>query len=150
MVYQKNISMKTCTNIHNHNNNINKIIKSTLLMDYDTFIKNVFPNLIPSNNGIKKIIKSQASRFSINHLWQMFGYINEEAKDKGGFLKGMSKSSFIQMARISRLAMIKDVAYHGYSQIKLTHCTKSIIVGYDQRLYTTDNILISKNINDLY
>lgn len=116
---------------------------------YDNFIENIFPHHISSNNGIKKLIDSEASRLSVNHVWQMFGYINEDAKDKGGFLKGMTKNNFIQMAQLSRLAMIKDVAYHGYSQIKLTHCTKSIILGYDQRLYTTDGLLVGLNINDL-
>ena len=119
-------------------------------VDYDEFIERVYPDDISPNNGIKKLIDSQASRFSINHVWQMFGYINEEAKDKGGFLKGMSKSNFIQMACLSRLAMIKDVAYHGYSQIKLTHCTKSIITGYDKRLYTTDDLLVAKAVGDVY
>ena len=117
-------------------------------VDYDDFIERV--SHISPNNGIKKLIESEASRFSINHVWQMFGYINEEAKDKGGFLKGMSKPNFIRMARLSRLAMIKDVAYHGYSQIKLTHCTKSIIAAYDGRLYTTDNLLVATDINDIY
>lgn len=117
-------------------------------VDYDDFIKRI--SHISPNNGLKKLIDSQASRFSINHVWQIFGYINEEAKDKGGFLKGMSKSNFIQMARLSRLAMIKDVGYHGYSQIKLNHCTKSIISAYDQRLYTTDNLLVATDISDIY
>ena len=118
--------------------------------EYDKFINHIFPERISPNNGIKKLIDSQASRFSINHVWQMFGYINEEAKDRGGFLKGMSKSNFIQMARLSRLAMIKDIAYHGYSQIKLTHCTKSIVTGYDQRLYTTDDLLVAMDVADLF
>ena len=119
-------------------------------VDYDEFVERVFPDDISPNNSIKKSIDSQASRFSINHVWQMFGYINEEAKNKGGFLKGMSKSNFIQMACLSRLAMIKDVAYHGYSQIKLTHCTKSIITGYDKRLYTTDDLLVAKAVANVY
>ena len=134
------IKVKEYFNNNNNNNNDN----------YYNFINHIFPHCIESNNGIKKLIQSQASRFCINHLWQIIGHINEEAKDDGGFLKGMSKSSFIQMARISRLAMIKDVSYYGYSQIKLTHCTKSIIVNYDQKLYTTDGILVATNVKDIY
>ena len=118
--------------------------------DYYQFVNNIFPQLISANNGVKKMIESGASRFSIDHLWQTFGYINEEAKDRGGFLGGMSKKSFIQMARLSRLAMIKDVSYYGYSQIKLAHCTKSILLHYDQRLYTTDGILVATNVKDVY
>ena len=126
------------------------ITKNDNNIDFNKFVENIFPLHIHPNNGIKKIIQSHASRFSVNHLWQMFGYINEEAKDIGGFLGGMSKSSFIQMARLSRLAMIKDVSYYGYSQIKLTHCTKSILVNYDQRLYSTDGILVATRVDDIY
>lgn len=116
---------------------------------YEDYISEIFPK-IPYNNGIKKLINSEASRFSIEHLWQIFGFISEDAKELGGFLKGMNKNDFINMAFISRLAMIKDVAFHGYSQIKLNHCTKSVIMAYDKKLYTTDNILTANDIKDLY
>ena len=119
-------------------------------VDYNRFVECIFQRQIKPNNGIKKIIQSRASRFSVNHLWQMFGYINEEAKDAGGFLGGMSKASFIKMARLSRLAMIKDVSYYGYSQIKLVHCTKSFLVNYDDCLYTTDGLLVAKRVSDIY
>ena len=120
---------------------------------YDRFTEYIFPNNISNSNGIKKLINSEASRFSVSHLFQIFGYINEDTKDEegsGGFLKGLTKSSFIKMSYISRLAMLKDVAFHGYSSIKLTHCTKSFIVGYDNRVYTTDNILVGTNVEDIY
>ena len=117
---------------------------------YDYYVDNIFPNKISSDNGIKKIIKSEASRFSLSHLFQIFGYINDDVKEKGGFLKGLNKLNFIEMACVSRQAMIKDVAFHGYSQIKLTHCTKTFITGYDNKVYTTDNILVANNIDDIY
>ena len=118
--------------------------------DYRDFVERIFPLAVNPNNGIKKIIESRASRFGINHLWQMFGHINEEAKERGGFLRGMTKASFIRMARISRLAMIKDVSYYGYSEIKLTHCTKTLVVGYDGRIYTTDDLLTALDVRDIY
>ena len=119
-------------------------------LEYAEFVRKVFPDSISPDNGIKKLINSRASRFSVDHLWQIFGYINEDAKERGGFLKGMTKADFITMAPLSRSAMIKDVAYYGYSQIKLTHCTKSIFMAYDGRLYTSDNILVATNIKDVY
>ena len=119
------------------------------VMKYKEFANDIFLNQISENNGIKCLIQSKASRFTLSHLWQMFGYINEEANDKGGFLLGMSKPSFVRMSKMCRLAMIKDIAYYGYTQIKLSHCTKTIIIGYDLRLYTTDKMLVSLNVNDI-
>ena len=75
-------------------------------VDFDEFANDIFPKKISPNNNFKKMILSKASRFSINHLWQIFGYINEDVKEKGGFLSGMSKSNFIKMALLSRGAMI--------------------------------------------
>ena len=119
-------------------------------VDYHHFINDIFPNHIDSNNGIKKLIQSKASRFSVSHLWQIFGYINEEAKDNGGFLNGMRKESTIQMARLSRLGMIKDVSYYGYGEIKLIHCTLPIILNYNNKVYTSDGILVATNVKDVY
>ena len=119
-------------------------------VDYHRFVNDIFPYCVDSNNGIKKLIQSGASRFSISHLWQIFGYINEEAKESGGFLNGMTKESIIQMARLSRLGMIKDVSYYGYSLIKLLHCTLSIILGYNNKVYTSDGILVATDVKDIY
>ena len=94
------------------------------------------------------MIESGASRFSIDHLWQIFGEINQAAKN--GFLAGMTRSQFINMAIMSRLAMVKDVGYHGYNHIKLTHCTKTIVIGYDNKIYTTDGILIANKLDDIF
>ena len=114
---------------------------------FHDFLSLVYPT-VPEENGIKELIESESSRFSINHLWQIFGEINKNAKM--GFLQGMNKESFIAMAIISRNAIMKDVANPGYAYIKLTHCGKSIIAGYDGNLYTTDGILVGTDVSDLY
>lgn len=118
---------------------IHKKCKKICTLSYQSFIDKIYPRIKPEN-GIKEIILSKSSRFSIDHLWQIYGEINKDAKMS--FLVGMDKLAFIKMAIISRGAIIKDVAYYGYAHIKLTHCTKSITVGYDGKLYTTDGILV--------
>lgn len=116
-------------------------------INYQEFINTIFPTIKPEN-GIKELISSQSSRFSIDHLWQIYGQINKDANMS--FLTGMDKLAFIKMAIISRDAIIKDVAYYGYAHIKLTHCTKTIAIGYDGKLYTTDGILVGTDPRDFY
>ena len=115
--------------------------------DYQRFVDRVYPAIRPEN-GIKELIASKSSRFSIDHLWQIYGEINVNAKM--GFLEGMDKLAFIKMAMISREAIIKDVAYFGYAHIKLTHCTKTVLVGYDGKLYTTDGLLVCGSVEDFF
>ena len=126
---------------------ISDIGKAIQKVDYTSFIRDVFP-AVSEENGIKQMILSQSSRFSVDHLWQLFREINRDAKMS--FLSGMDRAAFIAMAKLSRHAIIKDVADYGYSYIKLTHCTKSIAVGYDERLYSTDGILIANNVSEFY
>ena len=115
--------------------------------DYISFINNIYPQIKP-HNGIKEMIASQSSRFSVDHLWQIFGEINDVAKT--GFLQGMTRNALIHMAQTSRNAIMKDVAYHGYTHIKLTHCSQTIMMGYDGFLYTTDGVLVARRVSDLY
>ena len=117
--------------------------KGATTTTYQTFVDRVYTS-IPDENGIKQLIESQSSRFSIDHLWQIFGEIN--AKARMGFLCGMDKEAFIHMSILSRNAMIKDVGYYGYLHIKLNHCTRTLIVGYDNRLYTNDGVLVGTSI----
>ena len=116
-------------------------------VDYLKFINNIYPQIKP-HNAIKEIINSQSSRFSIDHLWQIFGEISQDSKT--GFLEGLTKSAFIKLARVSRSAIVKDVGLYGYSHIKLTHCTKSLVVGYDGHVYSTDGVLVSRNVSDIF
>ena len=115
--------------------------------DYLTFINRIFPAIKP-HNGIKEIINAKSSRFSIDHLWQIFGEINTNAKT--GFIQGLSKDAFIKMATISRNAMVKDVGYFGYNHIKLAHCTKTVTVGHDGFVYTSDGVLVARSLDDIY
>lgn len=117
-------------------------------VSYLDYVSKIFPSISPQN-GIKEMILAHSSRFSIDHLWQIFGEINHKAKGTG-FLNGMTKSTMVDMAIASREAMLKDVGYHGYNHIKLTHCTRSLIVGYDGKVYTADGILVCQNIPDIY
>ena len=126
---------------------IHQKCKKVAKLNYQSFIDKIYPKIKPEN-GIKELISSQSSRFSIDHLWQIYGEINKDAKM--GFLTGMDKLAFIKMAIVSRGAIIKDVAYYGYAHIKLTHCTKSIVVGYDGKLYTTDGILVGTDTEQFY
>lgn len=113
---------------------------------YMTYINEIY-HQIPLHNGIKEIIESRASRFSIDHLWQLFGEISHDARM--GFLAGMNKKAFIKVATNARENLISEISLYGYTIIKLTHCTKSIYVGYDNKVYTTDGILVALDINDL-
>lgn len=115
--------------------------------DYLTFLNRIFPAVKP-HNGMKEIINAKSSRFSVDHLWQIFGEINADART--GFLRGLTKEAFIKMAIISRNAMVKDVGYLGYNHIKLAHCTKTFTVGHDGYVYTSDGILVARNIEDVY
>lgn len=134
------ISFQDFLEIHRKCQNEKKI-------NYQAFVTSVYPTIAPEN-GIKELILSRSSRFSIDHLWQIFGEINKDANM--GFLQGMDKLAFIKMALISREAIIKDVAYYGYAHIKLTHCTKTIVVGYDGKLYTTDGVLVGIDTHQFY
>lgn len=134
----------TCCSGSNSNSCCNN---NTPRPSYSKFIGQIFPS-IPPRNGIKELICSQSSRFSVDHLWQLFGEINRDAKT--GFLNGMTKSALINMALISRNAIMKELSYFGYTHIKLTHCSKTITVGYDGRLHTTDGTLVARNVADIY
>ena len=109
--------------------------------------RNDFYSKIPNHNGIKEMIESKASRFSFDHAWQLFGEISQDAPV--GFLHGMNKGQFIKVARGVRNNLVSEISLFGYTIIKLTHCTKSILIGYDGRVYTTDGVLVALNIKDL-
>lgn len=115
-------------------------------ISYLKYMNNIYPK-IPYHNGIKEMIESHASRFSIDHLWQLFGNISQEAPS--GFLAGMDKKSFIKVAKTARDNLISEISAYGYTSVKLTHCTKSVYVSYDNKVYTTDGILVAQNVDDL-
>lgn len=115
-------------------------------ISYIDFIEKKFPK-VTDFNTIKEMILSQSSRFSKDHLWQIVGQINEQARTS--FLQGMNRQSFINMAMLSRDASNKDIAYHGYTYIKLLYCTCNIVYGYDGRIYTSDGILVADHIEDI-
>ena len=128
-------------------NEIHRLFGEEGRIDYLTFINRIFP-AIKNHNGMKEIVNAKSSRFSVDHLWQIFGEINTNAKT--GFIQGLTKDAFIKMAIISRNAMVKDVGYLGYNHIKLAHCTKTVMVGHDGFVYTSDGVLVARNIDDVY
>ena len=113
---------------------------------YLHFIHSVYDK-VPIHNGIREIIDSNASRFSLDHLWQIVGEISHKAKMC--FLEGMDRGAFINTAVISRNNLINEVSLYGYATIKLTHCTKSVYIAYDGKVYTTDGILIASSFQDI-
>ena len=132
--------------IFKKNNNI-MVARGSMQNKYAKFV-NLFYSNVSMNNGIRQLVDSKSSRFSIDHVFQLFGCISDDVKT--GFLRGMTKVGFIRMAKTARMAMIKDVAYFGYTHIKLTHCSKTLILGYDGKVYTTDGILVAETLNDIY
>ena len=106
----------------------------------------IFTN-VPRQNGIREIVDSKASRFSIDHLWQIVGEISHEAKMC--FLEGMDRKGFIDTAIVSWNHLINEISLYGYAIIKLTHCTKSIYIGYDKKIYTTDGVLVALDTKDI-
>ncbi|KAF7677992.1 DNA-directed RNA polymerase subunit beta' [Astathelohania contejeani] len=113
---------------------------------YVDFIEKIFPN-VSKNNTIKCMILAESSRFSIDHLWQIVGEINERAHQS--FLEGMNRRAFISMARLSRDASNKDIALYGYTYIKLLYCTCLLVCGYDGRIYTPRGILAADRLEDI-
>lgn len=113
---------------------------------YVDFVEKIFPS-VSNNNTIKCMIQSESSRFSIDHLWQIVGKINERAHQS--FLEGMNRQSFIKMAQLSRDASNKDIALYGYAYIKLLYCTCLLICGYDGRIYTPRGILAADCLEDI-
>ena len=116
-------------------------------MSYIKYRNDYYAKKIPNHNGIKEIIESKASRFSFDHAWQLFGEISQDAPV--GFLNGMEKNQFIKVAKGVRNNLVSEISLYGYTIIKLTHCTKSITIGYDGRVYTTDGTLVALNVKDL-
>lgn len=114
---------------------------------YAKFVERNF-HKVPSSNTIKQMIISKSSRFSLDHLWQLIGVINVQAPSSS-FLGGMTQRDFIDMAKMSRLALIKDIAYAGYGYLKLLYCTRTLILGYDGRIYTIDGELVANDIEDI-
>ena len=116
-------------------------------MSYIKYRNDYYAKKIPNHNGIKEMIESKASRFSFDHAWQLFGEISQDAPV--GFLSGMEKNQFIKVAKGVRNNLVSEISLYGYTIIKLTHCTKSITIGYDGRVYTTDGVLVALNVKDL-
>ena len=121
-------------------------VLSFLNLNYTDFIKKFTKN----SNTLKQIILSRSSRFSTEHLWQMVGIIHGRLAPSSSFLGGMNKSEFIKMAKMSRLASIKDVAYVGYGYLKLLYCTQPFVLGYDGRVYNNaTGQLVALDIKDI-
>lgn len=117
--------------------------------NYTCFVKTKFP-AISKENTIKRIVLAKSCRFSIDHLWQMVGTINDQAPNSS-FVGGMTRLDYINEAKMSRLALIKDgVSYAGYGYIKLLYGTRTLIVGYDGRVYTLAGDLVADLVTDLY
>ena len=115
-------------------------------ISYIKYISEYYPKIV-DHNGIKEIVESNASRFGIDHTWQLFGEISKDAPV--GFLQGMNKKQFIKVAKNARNNLVSEISMYGYTIIKLTHCTKSITIGYDGRIYTTDGVLVALDIEDI-
>lgn len=115
--------------------------------DYVRFVEREFP-LVPATNTIKRIVLAGSSRFSLDHLWQMVGTVNVRAPDSS-FLGGMTRRDYVDMARLSRMALIKDVAYAGYGYIKLIYATRTLILAHDGRVYTLAGDLVADAVEDL-
>ena len=116
-------------------------------MSYIRYRNEYYRDKVPQHNGIKEMIESKASRFGFDHAWQLFGEISHDAPV--GFLRGMEKNQFIKIAKSVRNNLVSEISLYGYTIIKLTHCTKSITIGYDGRVYTTDGVLVALNAKDL-
>lgn len=102
-------------------------------------LSSLLNNNSDSDNTFHRIIKARSCRFSLDHLWQVKTFLS----------KGMDKHEFIRMAKISRLALIKDIAFAGYGYIKLLYCTRTLVVGYDKCVYTLTGNLVTRNVQDL-
>lgn len=118
-------------------------VRNVSFVDY---LNDIYPK-ITDHNGIKEIVESKASRFGFEHTWQLFGEISKDAPV--GFLEGMNTSQFMKIARNARDNLISEISMYGYTIIKLTHCTKSIVIGYDGKIYTTDGDLVALNAGDI-
>ena len=116
-------------------------------MSYIDYRNEHYAKKIPNHNGIKEMIESKASRFSFDHAWQLFGEISQDAPV--GFLHGMNRNQFIKVAKGVRNNLVSEISLYGYTIIKLTHCTKSITIGYDGRVYTTDGVLVALDAKDV-
>ena len=103
---------------------------------------------MPEKISTDNTILSRSSRFSLDHLWQLIGVINVHAPSSS-FLGGMIQKDFVNMSKMSRLALIKDIAYVGYGYLKLLYCTRTLVLGYDGRIYTLDGELVAEKMSDL-
>lgn len=114
---------------------------------YNRFVETYYP-LISDTNTIKRIVSSRSSRFSLDHVWQLIGIINIHAPSSN-FLGGMTRRDFVNLAKMSRLALIRDIAYAGYGYLKLLYCTRTLVLAYDGRIYTLDGELVVDNIDHI-
>lgn len=119
----------------------------TSSLSYTRFVETTFPR-ISGTNTIKRIVESRSSRFSLEHVWQLVGVINVHAPSSS-FLGGMTRKDFVNLAKMSRIALIRDIAYAGYGYLKLLYCTRTLVLGYDGRIYTLDGELVADDIDHL-
>ena len=125
--------------------------KPPVKMSFGRFLSRVFRPVNERENVLKLLIRARSSRFRVEHLWQMVGVINSYLAPSSNFLGGMKRHEFVRMAMLSRMALIKDVAYAGYGYIKLLYCTKTLVLGYDGRVYADGSgQLVAGCVEDLF